>query len=219
MTRRETTENFLTTPFLKNTSKQLLLKFRQYLFLKILYEFQKQLSGGVAAVRKCSSEAVTQRCSAKKRFLEILENSQESTCESLFINKVAGQGWQHYLKRAPGKGVSCEFCKIWKNNWQLLLVLQNGCSYKLPDIIHQKISVLKSLFDTVRSLKACNFNKKETSTQVFCCEYHKIPRNSCFIEQLQWLLLNMVEEFLRISNSSRYLHRRIYKREICKDVL
>ena len=83
----------------------------------------------------------------------------------------------------------------------LLLVLQNRCSYKFPDI-HQKISLLKSLFDTVRGLKGHNFNKEETSTQVFSCEYHKIFKNSCFIEHLRWLLLNMVEEFLRISNSS-----------------
>ena len=36
-------------------------------------------------------------------------------CQSLCINKVVGQGWQLYLKRNPGRGVSCEFCKISKN--------------------------------------------------------------------------------------------------------
>ena len=46
------------------------------------------------------------------------------------------------------------------------------------------------------------FNKKETPTQVFSCEYHKISKNSCFIEHPWWLLLNMVKEFVRISNSS-----------------
>ena len=50
--------------------------------------------------------------------------------------------------------------------WWLLLVLQNRCSYKFPNI-HKKTSVLKSLFNTVRGLKACNHNKKETSTSVF----------------------------------------------------
>ena len=83
----------------------------------------------------------------------------------------------------------------------LLQVLQNRCSYKFPNI-HQKIYVLKSLFNTVRGLKTCNFNKKETSTLLFSCEYHKIFKNSYFIEHTQWLLLNMDEEFLRISNSS-----------------
>ena len=35
-------------------------------------------------------EAVAQRCSVKKVFLEISPNSQENTCGSLFFNKVAG---------------------------------------------------------------------------------------------------------------------------------
>ena len=30
-------------------------------------------------------------------------------CQSLFINKVAGQGWQYYLKRDPAAGVSLKF--------------------------------------------------------------------------------------------------------------
>ena len=98
--------------------------------------------------------------------------------------------------------------------WWLLLVLQNRCSYKFPDI-HQKISVLKSLFNTVRDLKARNFNKKETPTQVFSCEYHKIFKNSCFIEHPRWLLLNMVEEFLI---QARYLYRSICKKRFV-DVL
>ena len=96
--------------------------------------------------------------------------------------------------------------------WWLLLVLQNRCSYKFPDI-HQKISVLKSLFNTVRDLKARNFNKKETPTQVFSCEYHKVFKNTCFIKHPRWLLLNMVEEFLI---QARYLYRVIYEGEICR---
>ena len=54
-------------------------------------------------------------------------------------------------------------------------VLQNRCSYKFPEI-HEKMSMLKSLFNTVRRLKACNFNKKETPTQMFSCKYKKILR-------------------------------------------
>ena len=51
-------------------------------------------------------------------------------------------------------------------------------------------------------MKDCSFNKKGNPTQVFSCEYHKVFKNSFFMEHLWWLLLNMVEEFLRISNSS-----------------
>ena len=38
----------------------------------------------------------------------------------------------------------------------------------------KKISVLESLFNKVTGLMACNFIKKETLTQVFFCEYHKM---------------------------------------------
>ena len=48
----------------------------------------------------------------------------------------------------------------------LLLVLQNRCSYKFPDI-HQKIFVLNSLFNTIRGQKAQYFNKRETQHKCF----------------------------------------------------
>ena len=41
------------------------------------------------------AEAVGQRCSLKKVFLEISQNSQENTCASLFFNKIAGLFLQH----------------------------------------------------------------------------------------------------------------------------
>ena len=58
-------------------------------------------------------------------------------------------------------------------------VLQNRSSYKFLDI-HKKISVLESLFNKVTGLMACNFIKKETPTQVFSCEYHKMFENTFF---------------------------------------
>ena len=147
----------------------------------------------------------------KKAILrDFLKFTRKQLFQSFFIIKVAGQGWQLYLKRDP-----VSWCFLWvlrnleehlfsfltEHLWWLLLVLQNRCSYKFPDI-HQKISLLKSLFNIVRDLKGRNFNKKETPAQVFSCEYHKILKNSYFIEHPQWLLLHMVAEFLRISNSS-----------------
>ena len=38
------------------------------------------------------SEAVAQRCSVKKKFLEISQNSRENTCVRVSYNKVAGWG-------------------------------------------------------------------------------------------------------------------------------
>ena len=62
-------------------------------------------------------------------------------------------------------------------------VLQNRCSWKFLNI-HRKKPVLKPLFDKVSWLKACIFIWKETSTQVFFCEYCEIFKNSIFIEDL-----------------------------------
>ena len=114
-------------------------------------------------------------------------------CQSLFINNFA----DHVTL---AQVFTVNFAKFWRTPfltehlWWLPLVLQNRCFYKFPDI-NQKISVLKSLFNTVRGLKAQNFIEKQTPTQVFPCEYHKIFKNTCFIEHPWWLLLNMVEEF------------------------
>ena len=53
------------------------------------------------------TEAVAQRCSVKKVFLEILQNSQESTCAKVsFIEK-----------ETLAQGFSCEFCAISKNTF------------------------------------------------------------------------------------------------------
>ena len=68
-----------------------------------------------------------------------------------------------------------------------------------------KIAVV---FNKVTGLRAFIFIKKDTgvflliTTQVFSCEYHKMFENSFSMAHLRWLLLKMVEEFLRISNST-----------------
>ena len=46
----------------------------------------------VSSCMEYCSKAVTQRCSVKKVFLEISQNSHENTCDSVFFNKVAGWG-------------------------------------------------------------------------------------------------------------------------------
>ena len=55
----------------------------------------------VAQVFSCefceiSKNTFTYRTPLEKVFLEILQNSQENTCASLFFNKVAGLGLQLY---------------------------------------------------------------------------------------------------------------------------
>ena len=51
-------------------------------------------------------EAVMQRCSVKKLFLEILQNSQENICPRVsFFNKVAASACSFIKKRRSGTGV------------------------------------------------------------------------------------------------------------------
>ena len=58
-----------------------------------------------------SSEAVSQRCSAKKLFLEISQNSQENTCaRASFLIKLI-------KKEILAQVFSCEFCEISKNTF------------------------------------------------------------------------------------------------------
>ena len=47
---------------------------------------------------------------------------------------------------------------------------------------------------------------------MFSCEYHKIFKNSLFMEYLRWLLPNMIEEFL---NQARFVQKNLLERKIC----
>ena len=50
--------------------------------------------------------------------------------------------------------------------------------------------MLESLFNKVAGLKACNFTKKGTPTQVFFVNIAKFLRTPFFTEHLRWLLLD-----------------------------
>ena len=92
-------------------------------------------------------------------------------------------------------------------------VLQNRSSYKFHDI-HKKISLQEPLFNKVTRLMAFNFIKNRLLHRCFPVNITKCLRKAFFIEHLWWLLLKMVEESLRISDSfEKYLYRRIHKSE------
>ena len=63
--------------------------------------------------------------------------------------------------------------------------------------------MLESIFNKVTGLKICNFIKKETSPQMFSCEYQEIFKNTFCMEHLRWLLLKIAEKFLRNSDLIR----------------
>ena len=131
--------DWLEQPFIFVSSK---VSFAKLGFKECSYKTISKNAEG--AVRKCSSEAVAQKCSVKKGVLrELAKFAGKHLCQSLFINKVAGQGRQLYLKRDLARVFPVNFAKFGKTPfltehlWWLFLVLQNRCSYKCPDI-HQK---------------------------------------------------------------------------------
>ena len=72
------------------------------------------------------TEAVAQRCSVKKVFLKISQNSQENTCARVyFLTKLQTWGLHLYCAQACNfikkytlaQVFSCEFCEIFKNTF------------------------------------------------------------------------------------------------------
>ena len=61
-----------------------------------------------------STEAVAPRCSVKKVFLEISQNSQENTCAK-FSFLLKAMACNFIKKETLPQVFSCEFCEICKN--------------------------------------------------------------------------------------------------------
>ena len=67
-----------------------------------------------ANIIEIDTETVTQWCSVKKVFLEILQNSQENTCARVsFLSSACNFIKQEILAQV----FSCEFCEISKNTF------------------------------------------------------------------------------------------------------
>ena len=63
-------------------------------------------------------EAVAQRCSVKKVFLEIWQNSQENTCARVsFLIKLQALACNVIKNETLAQTLSCEFREIFKNNF------------------------------------------------------------------------------------------------------
>ena len=68
---------------------------------------------------------VAQRCSVKKLFLKISQNSQENTCARVsFLIKLQAQACNFIIKETLAQVFSCEFCEI----------SQNTFSYRTPPV-------------------------------------------------------------------------------------
>ena len=64
------------------------------------------------------TEAVARRCSVKKVFLEISQNSKENTCARVsFLIKLRTSACNFIKKETLAKVFSCEFCEISKSTF------------------------------------------------------------------------------------------------------
>ena len=64
------------------------------------------------------TEAVAQRCSAKKVLLEISQNSQGNTCARIFfLINLQAEACNYIKKETLAQVFSCEFCEVSKNTF------------------------------------------------------------------------------------------------------
>ena len=63
--------------------------------------------------------------------------------------------------------------------------------------------MLESFLIKLQALRSATLLKKETSSQLFSCEYHEIFKNTFCTEHLRWLLLKIAEKFFENSNLIR----------------
>ena len=71
-----------------------------------------------AILSQLVTEAVSRRCSVKKTFLEISQNSQENTCARVpFLIKLRALAFNFIKNETLTKVFSCEYCEISKNTF------------------------------------------------------------------------------------------------------
>ena len=88
------------------------------------------------------TETVVRRCSVKKVFLEISQNSQESTCkESLVCNFIKKESLvcNFIKKESLVQVLPCGFCEI----------SQNTFFYRTPQVAASKLIVFKKIRDSL----------------------------------------------------------------------
>ena len=84
---------------------------------KLLYKFRDFISKKYfALILNLNSEAVGRRCSVKKVFLKLSQNSQNNTCARIpFLMKLQADEACSYIKKEPLAQVfSCEICEFFK---------------------------------------------------------------------------------------------------------
>ena len=104
---------------------------------KLVHCFAEEING-LVYIWTDHSEAVAQRCSVKKMFLQLLQNSQENTCARVsFLIKLQTSVRNFIKKETLALVLSCQFCEIF-NNAFFLQTTSAGCFcnyYRLSEII------------------------------------------------------------------------------------
>ena len=98
------------------------------------------------------TKAVVRRCSVKKVFLEISQNSQENTCaRDSFFNKVPDLRPAFIKKESLPQVFSCEFCEISKNTY---------FNRTPPLAVSEEVHIFTSVdvSKTFRMQKTCDWN-------------------------------------------------------------
>ena len=98
------------------------------------------------------TEAVVQRCSIKKAFLENSQNSQENTCARVY---------SFTKKETLAQVFSCEFCKISKNTSGGYFFNQN------PTVKHLRWTVLRTCSLFSQNVPSYMFGRGSEYTCVF----------------------------------------------------
>ena len=108
------------------------------IFLKVFPHFQDSYVHSYVSITRSSYR----KCSSKKVFLKICQNSQENTCVGIFFNKVAGLRSATLLKkRLWHRLFSCEFWQIYKNTF-----LQNTFGRLILDQCFSNVFNVKAIF-------------------------------------------------------------------------
>ena len=90
-----------------------------------------------------STEAVAQRCSVKKLFLEISQNSQENTCARFsFLIKFQAGACNFIKIETLAQVFSCEFCEISKNTF----------SYRTPPVASSDLNLKGTVMQIEKAL-------------------------------------------------------------------
>ena len=148
------------------------------------------------------TEAVVQKCSVKKVFFEISQNSQENTCASVSFSIRRPQPTTLWKKKLCHRCFLVNFVKFLRTpfliehfwwllpNWSFELVINSI----ITEAVVRRCCVKKVFLETSQNsqedtcarvsflikfqAESSNFIKKETLAQVFSCEFCEISKNT-----------------------------------------